>query len=169
MKTVSLTVLCSCFLIISGCGPKFYPITGNYYGGNNPYQIETKKSKEDVWNKIIELFATRGLSIKLLDKSSGLIISEKLPFSGNDCTVENENGALVNPNAFIVCDKVVWQTIDYEPQEAVGEWNIRVVGREGKTLINVNLINIDVTYKGKLHGAGRSTGKFEGLISDFIK
>jgi hypothetical protein len=169
MRTITITLLSAILLLLSGCGPKLQPFRGSY--SDKPFQIETIKSKEEVWNKIIELFATRGLTIKLIDKSSGLIVSEKTSFL-NSYTVENENGTLVDPNAFIVCDRMVWQTVEQAPLKVSGEWNIRLVETTGKTLINVNLVNIEIIYYSlaePLYAKGKSTGKFEKIISDFIK
>jgi hypothetical protein len=168
MKTITIALLSANLFLFYGCGPQLVALKGTY--SDKPFQIETTKSKEEVWNRIIELFATKGLSIKLIDKSSGLIVSEKTSFL-NTYTVENSDGTIVDPNAFIVCDKVVWQTVEQKPRTVNGEWNIRLVENSGKTLINVNLVNIEATfYPGQpLYGSGRSTGKFEKIISEFIK
>lgn len=150
------------------CAPNLYHIKGSYL--NKPYQIYSDKSKDEVWNKIIELFSSQGIAIKLIDKNSGLILSERTSFL-SDYSYENDDGSLQNPNAFVVCDKVVWQTVLQYPKQVTGEWNIRVVENSGKTLINVNLVNIQVIFSTNpaLEGTGKSTGKYERIVADYLK
>jgi hypothetical protein len=151
-----------------GCAPELQLLKGNYE--EKPFEIYTDKSVDEVWNNIIELFSTKGISIKLIDKSSGLIVSEKTSFT-NSYTIEDNQGKPKNPSAYVVCDKVVWQTVTYEPVYVTGEWNIRVVSKNNKTLINVNLLNIQCEYgMGKgIIGSGKSTRVFENVIADNIK
>lgn len=150
------------------CGPELYRTKGSYL--DKPYQIYSDKSKDEVWNKIIELFSTKGISIKLIDKNSGLILSERTSFL-SDYSYENDDGSLRNPNALVVCDKVVWQGVLQYPEQVTGEWNIRVVESSGKTLINVNLVNIQVSFflAQVPEGTGKSTGKYEKIVADYLK
>jgi len=168
----------------SGCAPTLKPLQGNYSSG--PYQITTSKSFDEVWSNVIDMFATDGISIKVIDKSSGLIITEKYSFI-NHYTYEGYNGQLkpipgllptpIDPNAWVVVSRIVTDT-DIKPREILGEWNVRLKPLEnGKTSINVNLVNLKASAQIiPLGGTSytevldvKSTGKFEQMIIDSLK
>ena len=66
-----------------------------------------------------------------------------------------------------------------KPEKITGEWNIRIKDNgNGKTIVNVNLTNIDATtfIAGSQYSParnmtfnGKSTGKFEELITTLVK
>ena len=166
------TILTSCMTL------QPIPLKGNYLDA--PYELETDKSFDEVWSNIIDLFATKGLSIKLIDKSSGLIVSEKTSFL-NNYTFEDKSGNLENEEAYIVIEKVTYQGYNQsvQPDDLTGEWNVRIKKTENdKTLINVNLTNItgskfiagsDYSPAQNVNFKGKSTGKFEELITELVK
>lgn len=163
--------------LISCNSTRIIPIKGTYL--TKPYEAQANKDFEDTWDKAIDLFAQNGLSIRLIDKSSGLIISERalLPY-----TRENRKGELINKDAWVVVDRVENKsTGKLDPiSSATGEWNIRI--KKGKTttpIINVNLVNIQVGVlapptkfeKGKIIVipiSSKSTGVFEKIVTDLI-
>lgn len=157
---------------------KTLPLKGEYL--EKPYEVISDKKFEQVWTNIIDLFATKGLSIKLIDKSSGLIISEKTSFL-NDYSFEDKSGKLENPNASVVIEKITYEGFNQsaKPEKITGEWNIRIKDNgNGKTIVNVNLTNIDATsfISGTQYSParnltfnGKSTGKFEELITSLVK
>ena len=162
-------------IAISGCTVTKATLKGKYQ--DTPYQIETTKSFEETWSKLIDLFAQKGLSIKIIDKSSGLITSEKTSFQSS-YTYEDAIGKPVNPNAFVVVAKTSYMGAVYPPSSITGEWNVRIKQGEGKTLINVNLVNLNgqyvmaaTRYGGQTTGEidAKSTGVFEKLIADQIR
>ncbi len=63
--------------------------------------ITTTKSVDEVWSKVIDLFAIKGLSIKIIDKLSGLLTSDPFSFLGKN-TIETETGTLINTSAWVV-------------------------------------------------------------------
>lgn len=184
------------YLALSSCATgKVIPLSGNY--PTMPVMLNTEKSVESTWDKLIDLFAQKGLSIKVIDRSSGLIISDKTIFK---TTVENEKGKLEDDNAWIVVSKVHDNALNRKvaisgttsgvyskqliPRDVTGEWNVRIKKDEsGKTIINVNIVNVTYSdyvatgmgspgyYKDvPLNGAFyKSTGVFEKLITDLIK
>jgi|ERR1035437_11202409 hypothetical protein len=173
LKTaLSLTLIIFSFL--TGCAIKTTPIKGTYL--DKPYAIISDKSKDQVWDKIIDFFAQKGLSIKIIDRSSGLIISDK---SALTWTFEDSKGKLINPNAWIVIEKSIDPGPNkiIKPSSVAGDWNVRIKELpNNKTSINVNLVNIKAkrAYASK-YGISEyeikalSTGNFEKLISDQIK
>ena len=122
-------------------------IQGNY-GGNNTFTSD--KKVDEVWGLIIDLFSSKGISIKVIDKQSGLIISERASFIRKR----------------------------FDIAKLTGDWNIRVKEFNGKTLVTVNLVNIDASFYsppttyssgGDIPLNAKSTGVFEKLILDIIK
>lgn len=154
------------------------PLKGTY--SDKPYEVISEKSFDQVWTNVIDLFATKGLSIKLIDKSSGLIVSEKTSFI-NDYTFEDKLGKLINPDASVVLETVTYEGFNQtlKPEKITGEWNVRIKDNgNNKTSVNVNLTNIDakLIIAGSAYTAaqnitfeGKSTGQFEELISSLVK
>jgi hypothetical protein len=171
--TLALTVL----LLASCTASKEIPLKGSYL--EPPYQITTDKTTEEVWDQLIDLFAQKGLPIKLIDKSSGLIISERSLLT---TTIEDKEGKLKDDKAFIVVPKRYnRQTGLYVPilslSDITGEWNVRVKKKGEQSLINVNIVNVHYEYydpslKTRRDGilySYKSTGELEKLISNTIK
>jgi hypothetical protein len=169
-KFAFLLSICSLFL---SCSLKYYPLKGTY--PTPPIIEHSDKPVDEVWSNIIDLFSQKGISIKIIDKSSGLIISTQ---SEIFATFENKKGEPINPSAFVVVERN-----NIEEQEGrkaplypvLGEWNIRIKNDSGRTSINVNIVNI--TSERQL-GYGRvekfdphahTTGVFEKLIFEKIK
>jgi hypothetical protein len=170
----ALTLIFFAILFFASSAPS-HMLKGNYQ--NTPYQIETTKSFDEVWSNVIDMFATKGLSIKIIDKSSGLIISDKTSFISS-FTYENKEGLLIKPNAFIVINMIKSLGVVFHPTIITGEWNIRIKKNEEKTLINVNLVNINAMYTSPptqsspartLNLEAKSTGVFEKIIADIIR
>lgn len=175
MRRVLLLALISISLF--GCSSKMIPLKGQY--PETPYQIKSSKTFQQVWDNLIDLFAQKGLSIKIIDKSSGLIISERGIVS---TTIEKNDGSLENPKAFIVLPQVYhpgpmkYSTIN-NGSDVTGEWNVRVKEVNGDTFINVNIVNLQYSYyesftkltKQAILTSYKSTGVFEKLISELIK
>lgn len=170
MKQLTLILLIA---LVSSCGAPKRILKGTYQ--DTPYQIETNKSFDDVWSNVIDMFATKGLSIKIIDKSSGIITSGTTSFLSSYC-YETKEGKLFNPNAFVVVNMIKnWAGSSLQPQVVTGEWNIRVKKVEDKTIINVNLVNIIAQYKEPSSPftvwnlEAKSTGVFEKTIADIVR
>jgi hypothetical protein len=156
--------------------PKPIPIKGTYGGLKI---IETQAQVDSVWDRLIDMFAQKGLSIKIIDRSSGLIISERTILPS---TIELNSGALKDPLAFAITPKIYDRyTKKNTPLHSMltGEWNVRIKKNGSGTTINVNVVNIE--GNGYALAAGttyarnvtcyecKSTGVFEQIISDIIK
>ena len=183
-------------LFFCSCGTtKLIPLRGTYPA--MPIQITTDKSVEYVWDKLVDVFAQKGLPIKIIDRSSGLIVSDK---SLLKTTIEESNGQLQDNTAWIVVPKQHDASLNRTvaitgttsgpyskqliPRDVTGEWNVRVKKLEnGTTVINVNIVNLTFSdyvatglgtpgyYKELPLNASlyKSTGVFERLITDLIK
>jgi hypothetical protein len=177
MKKI-LSLLLSTALLVSCVSIKTVSIKGNY---TDPlYQITSDKRLDQVWDKLLDVFAKRGLAIKIIDKSSGVIVSEPSILT---VTTENKDFTVKDSKAFIV----VPQTFDpanrkYTPitknSEVRGEWNVRVKQDGEQTLLYISISNIK--YEAYDYHTRRinkdiilidykSTGVFEKIIEAVIK
>ena len=152
----SVIILLASVLYLSSCTQKIYPVTGNYPAP--PIEIKSSKTFDQVWDNLVDMFAQKGLSIRIIDRSSGLIISSKSRLS---VTIEDNKGALKDPKAYIVVPSykdpntnkmvpVTGQSYNsitkkMEYNEAEGDWNVRVKKTETGCLINVNITNMYYT------------------------
>ena len=173
MKKVTLASLA--LFLLTGCFMTLIPLKGNYEKG--PYIITTQKSFDQVWDKLIDLFAQGGIPIKIIDRSSGLLISEATRFTS---TIELNDGTLEYPNASIVIPKYYDKgSRKYYPityfQEIRAEWNVRVKKTDNGTSINVNILNAKYyniekkTFMDFGQSNFNSTGVFEKFIANAIK
>ena len=161
-------------VLLTGCAYKITPLKGSY--SDKPFEITSDKSKDQVWDKLIDFFAQKGLSIKIIDRSSGLIISDR---SSLTWTFEDSKGKLIDPTAWIVIEKNVDPGPNkvIKPSSVAGDWNVRIKELpNNKTVINVNLVNIKAKKEfSSKYGSSEyeikalSTGNFEKIISDIIK
>ncbi|MEX6689244.1 hypothetical protein QTN47_17170 [Danxiaibacter flavus] len=127
-------------LLLSACSPKAVPLKNTY--DTKPFEVVSKSDFETVWGRVIEMFAKQGIGIKIIDKSSGLIVAEN---TAAPVTTEDKNGNLLNPKAWAVIQKI------YDPasgkylyaKEGNIEWNIFVKrNQDSTTTVNINLINV---------------------------
>ncbi len=75
---------------------------GTYSDGN--FEGYSDKRKDIVWDNIINFFAKSGISIRIIDRSSGLITSEE---SSIEFTRENTKGELLKKDAWVVIYKLI--------------------------------------------------------------
>jgi hypothetical protein len=170
--------------VLNGCVgiPKMMvnQLEGRYQ--EEPYIIKSSQSFEKVWVNVVDHFAQKGISISLIDKSSGLIIAKKR-FVSTNWTYE-ENKLPKNSGAYVVVSRCGYVTgydfKDFNPEYVDGEWNVRIKEQDGKTYININLFNLMAQGKSEtINGAFypnpciytvKSTGVFEqGLAKVFSR
>jgi hypothetical protein len=180
MKKISIiacaALLASCYTV------KTIPIKGTYL--RPPYTDTATIAKEQAWDKIIDFFAQNGLSIKIIDKSSGLIISDH---TAVPATYESKLGIPEKKDAWIVLPKRIDPNSrkPFPIKSITGEWNIRIKELPDKrTFVNVNLVNLTKTENSIISTGGfktttipqqvavldfKSTGLFEKTICEMIK
>lgn len=157
------------------CNPQTtIPLKTDYSSPKKVYYSE--KSKDEVWSKIIQLFASEGIGIKLIDKSSGLIVSEKTNFIKN-YTQEDTNGKLLDKNSYVAVGTYKALGRSIPPTNVMGSWNIRLFEENQKTAIEVNLTTIEAFYFASNYQGqqvnipydAKSTGVFEKQIADYVR
>ena len=174
--------------LLSSCSQKIIPPVGSY--PTTPIIITSENSFDKSWDKLIDIFAQKGLSIKLIDRSSGLLVSNKTALIAS---MENKNGIPINPSAYIIVPSIT-RNGRKEPisgtnagpyatekkiiaNDVFGEWNVRIKANGTGSTINVNINNITYdTYNSaaKMTVSSplsfyKSTGVFEEIISTLIK
>lgn len=169
MKLLTILIV----ITLTSCLPSYktIPLKSTYSDGN--FEEYSDKTKDQVWDNVIDFFAKAGLSIRIIDRASGLIISGQTSLK---TTYENTKGELVKKDAWVVVAKTIDQYKKVVPATSVtGEWNVRLKEVNGKTLINVNLVsptyigyttNVSTAFK---KGSIQSTGVFEKMIYDIVK
>ena len=177
-----VVILCSCIGTKPIAYKSTYPTT--------PIIFNSNKNFEQVWDKLVDVFAQKGFSIRLIDKSSGLIVSQKSLLS---TTFEGKDGKPINPNAYIVVPAVNWNgrlvpitgsnAGAYATEKQIqaipvsGDWNVRVKSNGAGSTINVNINNLfyDSYFAAtKLYlpvsiSNAKTMGVFEKELSDIIK
>ena len=170
MKKKLFLLVLSCVLLSSCTTTKISSLTGTYSVNTS---IETDKSYDEVWGKVIDYFATSGIPISTLEKASGLIVSNKVALE--NMTTTEKNGVISNPNAYIVIPYVK----NSSHLQVTSDFNVRVTEQNGKVVISVNLPNIKAQLD-VLEGLymrvwtpksveAKSTGVFEKTLLDLFK
>lgn len=169
----SLYLLVFIVFLFAYCSPK---IAQPMLYQTDIVSIESSRSYDDVWSEMIDLIAQKGIAVKLLDKSSGLMTTETYSLV-NSYTFENKSGEYVNPGAYVVLGKVKPGLVALKPTTVEGQWNIRMKRVNDKTLINVNLVNLKAycIVRGSYGSSHlynfpiKSTGIFEKTMVEKLK
>lgn len=165
MKNIILP-LCVIVLSLQGCVTiGTVRIKGKYQEG--PIRMEVAKSYDETWNKVIDFISDIGLNVKMVDKSSGLVISDPTSFFGQT-SIEDKDGKMINPKAYIVTSRTNDPNVKNPIKNTTASYNLRVKEiTPGKSVVSVLLYNINVQgYSDVFIHEGRSTGNFERWVLD---
>lgn len=165
MKKILLISLIAIALLQS-CTPRVIELKSNYQAG--PVKSKIEQPFEKVWEKVIDFIAETGVSVKMIDKASGLVIADAASFMGT-ISQEDEKGRIVNPKAWIVSERLSTDFPSHVTKyDAVAQWNMRVKQISAtETVISVNLHSIKID-RSILPLTGKSTGNFEKYILDGV-
>ena len=87
-------LLISIAALLFGCvSYKTVPLKNTYTNGN--FEAASENTKEKVWDNIIDFFSKNGLSIRIIDRSSGLIVSNETALTW---TYETKEGVSASPH-----------------------------------------------------------------------
>ena len=182
MKIFTTSFIAFFFFLMIGCGNKVIPLKSKYQ--DRPYEFTVADNRELAWNKLIDLFTAKGLTIKNIDKNDGLITTDITSFL-RSYTWENKDGSLINPDAFVVCSKFrgpLTLATSFTPSLITGQWIVRINQRADKIVLSVKLANASgkisiadtvlhgqetatTTYELKIE----STAVFEKSVEDALK
>lgn len=151
---------------------------------DKPCEFVTSYTKDQIWDKLIDLLIAKGLAIKTIDKNSGVITTDNTSFISS-YTWESKTGSLMNADALVVCSKFRGPFTfgpSIHPETVTGQWAVRVKQEADKTVITTNLVNAEgkiVIQNAGTQGQGtttqtvnltvKSTGKFEKTIENALK
>lgn len=168
----------SLIVLLTSCTAKMIPIRGSY--PEPPITESTQTPIDSVWSNLIDYIAQKGMSIKVIDKSSWLLVTEDYSFEGA-YSHENKKGVLVDPKALVVTSAIRAVNTNQGyigPDRVLGNWNVRLKPNGNGTLINVNLTNLRTfDYNSSSRGGQytertyqiKTTGIFERTIIENIK
>jgi hypothetical protein len=169
-------VLIACLFFVS-CVPKMIALKGTY--PTPPMRTTTSANYDSVWNNLIDYIALTGGYTRVIDKASGILVSEDYSFT-DQTTTEDKKGRTVDPRAFLVSSKYKTANtmIKPGPMKVTGNWNVRLKPSSNGTLISVNITNLKAFDYFSFRGMGgwtekayevKSTGLFEKRLIDVIK
>lgn len=167
-----ITYLLSFFCLSSCVTQQSLPLNGKYQ--DTPFVVYSDKSKDEVWSKVIDVFAQKGLAINVIDKSSGIIGSNEYSFT-NHATFEKANDLPSDTTAWVVYNKYMIDGLNPIPPTTIkGSFNVRVKEEGNKTLININLVGLTAWYlqpsaNMQIPYEIKSTGVFERTFAELVK
>lgn len=166
---------------LGGCAT-YMPIEGKYHTG--PVETTTAKSKDEIWENLMDLVARNGLPVVTLDKASGILIVGPTSLTATrergrfDRNRSKTDARLVRPNAHLVTGYVYGGgQFTYDPN-ALGRWNVRVRDNGENRLVSVVLFDLKaadvpppvIRQREQQEAKARfqSTGNFEQMIVDAV-
>ena len=81
--------------------------------------VQTDKTVEEVWSKVIDLFAENGIPITTIDKSSGLIVASKTSFK--DSYTFSKNDKPIDPDAMVLLPNNLKMSMALSPSQISGD------------------------------------------------
>ena len=183
MKT-KITLFLAIFIAsaFTSCSTRIYTIDSGYQPILNN-SVETTKTKDEVFAKVLTFLTENGSSIGLVDRESGIITTNEESFLGKDTQVKH--GILIDKEAFVVSGvppknlgntNMMGDRID--PYEITGYWSIRISEEGSVTRVNVIASNLKCRYRKVILGMAsstyvdvtvKSTGVFEDKLINYIK
>lgn len=167
MKKVLFLLLTLC--VFSSCQQKLTrPLKGNYPGD---YTEVSFKSTNQIWDSIIQYCKRNGIEIKLMDRKSGLIVSQ--PYAIKTYTFENPDGIPKNLSANVIIGCETVGSFKNDCQKPVSIWaniNFKLNEESNKTLITLRLSELRALYSYNQYLKEiKSTGFLEKQIIDNVK
>ena len=153
-------------VITYGCNPRIVPLTGQFR--NSAFEMISEKSIDSVWTGLTHLLTSNGLPVKSIQRTEGIILTKKAPFN-SIYTFEDNNGKLLQPDAWVVIEKTYVKNRQWKPKEIFGKWNILVTDAgDGRSRIKVDPVVVCTYYPNSFTAVETrcpSTGKLEELIN----
>ena len=139
----------------------------------DPVIIPINLPKEQVWQRLLDLFVSNNIPVKFADKNSGLIQSERVGL-GSHYALTNADDSL----AWALCEAVILPEGDsFYMYPQIIHTELQVYVREtadGTVLLSVNLMNLTASYTHRVLDIDRnlaieSTKRLENLIGNYLK
>lgn len=115
----------------------------------------SKKPVPEVWDNLITFVTKEGLDVKVVDKNSGLMISERTSYVESSCA--ERKGKPFAPEKYIVTSHVGSRPDKFTPSRLTAAWNARIRQSDnGETEVTIRLSGIQAYY-----GIGQAERKLE--------
>lgn len=168
MPKALLLLVIACFY---SCAPaKVYPLRDKYLDG--PFTVTTVKSFDKAWDATVDFFTQLGIPIRVVEKASGLIVSERMDLYSQANYEDIKTGQIKNSKAWIGVETRKEGRAHVKPTRISRDWNVRLKESNGQTVVAINLVNIKAVriYEGYEAGSfkAKSTGVFEKSVADWI-
>ena len=151
-------------LLTTSCARRI-PLLGKYQ--ETPVKTEFSQPFEKVWENIIDFIADTGQEVQLIDRSSGLIISDAYITSGPYLSNEDKKGVLINNRALVAVDRMSYNYPygDLPTHTAFAKWTIRAKELKNKNIEVSVLLHVkrveQMLGKDVQNHNGKSTGLHE--------
>lgn len=143
-----------------------------------PVSIETTKTYEETWSRVLDYIAENNLPINTLEYNLGFIGASSIKMDYRRITAENKNGKPRNDFSWFVMPCSEWTAKVLRPHyTTMASYNIRIKNIGGnRTSVSVYLSCEETKYLSPSTGIEyisltdcRSTGKFERDLLDYCK
>ena len=157
--------LICCFAIFLLSCNRIVPIRGTY--PNAAITAIINRPQQELWDKMLDLIVEPGLPVKMIDHTSGLIVSDYVTMTAQ-ASFERKNGEPIDPKAYIVLERFSQDYPDDSRKSEVGAmWNLRLTRlSDSTTKVQAKIYYISV---GQGYLKGKSTGVFENQILDLLR
>jgi hypothetical protein len=138
----------------------------------DPVVFSINATKDKTWQKVMDLFVANSIPIKLMDKSSGLIQSDKIGL-GSHYALNNADDSV----SWALCEAVKsaeGEGLYQFPQVINAELQVYVrETAEGTVLLSINLLNLaanatDVNTGNTRDFAIKTSKRLENIIGNFL-
>ncbi|HEY1055417.1 MAG TPA: hypothetical protein VGE24_09785 [Emticicia sp.] len=162
-KTFNFLIL---VFLMSACRIVYTPLKGNY---PSDYTVVIDEPADQVMTNIIEYCLKNNISLKAIDRKSGLIMSE--PYRIDSFTFESQNGMPEDSSARVIIGREKLKDYSYEPEVVYTDIIFRVKEEDSKTSMTIMLANTAayLSAGGSCLREVKSTGYLEKKIIEGMK
>jgi len=156
--------LICCFTIFLLSCNRIIPIRGTY--PNAAATAIINRPQQELWDKMLDLIVEPGLPVKMIDHTSGLIVSDYITMTA-EASFERKNGEPIDPNAYIAMERYSQDYPDESSKlEVKAMWNLRLTKlTDSTTKVQTKLYHV-LIGQGILQGT--STGVFEKTLIEVL-
>lgn len=154
MKT-SISLITLTVFSFSSCSFDYShaPLQGSYE--DKAFVGYSKKPVPEVWDNLVTFVTKEGLDVKVVDKNSGLMISERTSYVESTCA--ERKGKPYAPEKYIVTSHVGARPDKFTPSRITAAWNAIIKPSDhGDTEVIIRLSGIQAYY-----GMGQAERKLE--------
>ena len=169
-----LLIIC-CLIGLCSCSEFTYKFTKLKNKYQETVMTDTlNMNYNTVWYKLIDFIADNNINVRILDKESGLIMTEKINFN-KKYTYEDKNGNPLSKDRYIICGNQFQGATQVHPNSVTGFLIFQLKQSTKSNILKVNLIDeigvfdYSTNSLSSLNFECVSTGVLEKQIFDSVK